>query len=170
MSDICPQIDLLNKNAGATTQDESLVEAEYERIGNRSEDVKEEQEAQLQDEEEDGILSNFSESLTSKQMACVDLSESDLSRDENLDLDGNQVVTHYTDVQKTIFDAHCEHEAANRIETSAITGVGLKELLSLISEKLSARTLVQRKTFDEPFDRKWRPQSHNLEYDRPVEQ
>ncbi|KAH0434497.1 hypothetical protein IEQ34_026810 [Dendrobium chrysotoxum] len=159
MVEVWNKIDLL------ITREEALVEGEEERIMNRLEDLKDEKEAKLK--EEDGILSNFQESIRSKQMACVDLTERDLSSDllqnEGLDLDDNQII-HYSDVQKAMFNAHCEQEVANRIETSAITGIGLKELLSLIGEKLSAQTLVEKKSF-EPFNRKWRP-SHNLEFDR----
>ncbi|PKU76207.1 GTP-binding protein [Dendrobium catenatum] len=161
MVEVWNKIDLL------ITRDEALVEGEEERITNRLEGLKE---AKLK--EEDGILSNFQESIRSKQMAVVDLTERDLSSDllqnEGLDLDDNQR-THYSDVQRlAMFNAHCEQEVANRIETSAITGIGLKELLSLISEKLSAQTLVEKKSY-EPFNRKWRP-SHNLEFDRAAEQ
>ncbi|KAL0905290.1 hypothetical protein M5K25_023699 [Dendrobium thyrsiflorum] len=162
MVEVWNKIDLL------ITRDEALVEGEEERIMNLLEDLKEEKEAKLK--EEDGILSNFQESTRSKQMACVDLTERDLSSDllqnEGLDLDDNQI-THYSDVQRAMLKAHCEQEVANRIETSAITGIGLKELLSLISEKLSAQTLVEKKSY-EPFNRKWRP-SYNLEFDRAAE-
>ncbi|XP_020576917.1 GTP-binding protein At3g49725, chloroplastic [Phalaenopsis equestris] len=167
MIEVWNKIDLLNKNLG-TTQDEARGEAEEERNGDRSEDLKEENEAQLK---EDGILPKFSEGMRSNQMACSDLDESnlsfDLSPDDDLDVVDGQI-SRYTDVQKMKFNAHCEQEVASRIETSAITGVGLKELLSLISEKLSAQKLIEKKSY-EPFNRKWRP-SHNLEFNRAVEQ
>lgn len=39
------------------------------------------------------------------------------------------------------------------VKTSAVTGVGLQELLELIDAKLSTHSVVQRSS----FDRKWRP-------------
>ncbi|KAK8939094.1 GTP-binding protein [Platanthera zijinensis] len=53
-------------------------------------------------------------------------------------------------------------EAASRVETSAITGIGLKELLSLVSQKLAAQKPVEKTSVEvDPFDRKWR-QPHEI--------
>lgn len=42
------------------------------------------------------------------------------------------------------------------VRTSAVTGIGLQELLSLIDEKLNEQKPVVQRSF-RPFDRKWRP-------------
>lgn len=57
------------------------------------------------------------------------------------------------DLKMTAEVVPCQSEDVQRVETSAIMGVGLQELLSLIDEKLSTqRSLVKRS-----FDCKWRP-------------
>ncbi|KAG0484858.1 hypothetical protein HPP92_008937 [Vanilla planifolia] len=58
-------------------------------------------------------------------------------------------------------------EARHRVETSAIAGTGLKELLYLIDKKLNAQRHMVGKSF-EPLNCKWRP--HSMETDRAAEQ
>lgn len=49
-----------------------------------------------------------------------------------------------------------ESKEIQRVETSAVMGIGLQELLSLIDEKLAAQKPVLQKNLG-AFDRKWRP-------------
>ncbi|KAI3957088.1 hypothetical protein MKX01_004379 [Papaver californicum] len=53
-------------------------------------------------------------------------------------------------------DSHLELQNVQRLETSAVTGGGLQELLSAIDNKLDTRGVVEKRN-DDCFDRKWRP-------------
>ena len=63
---------------------------------------------------------------------------------------------------KPISDSHPESKNIPDVKTSAVTGVGLQELLQLIDEKLMQNDKVQqsqRVMERSEFDRKWRPTS-----------
>lgn len=53
------------------------------------------------------------------------------------------------------------------VKTSAVTGVGLQELLALIDRKLTEQQNVVQRSYG-PFDRKWRPSS--LDGEKAAEQ
>ncbi|KAH7689781.1 GTPase HflX protein [Dioscorea alata] len=61
-----------------------------------------------------------------------------------------------------------ESKEIQRVETSAVMGIGLQELLSLIDEKLTAQKPVLQKNLG-AFDRKWRP-SHVYDDEKVAEQ
>ncbi|KAK9284974.1 hypothetical protein L1049_024156 [Liquidambar formosana] len=50
-------------------------------------------------------------------------------------------------------DSHSQAQHVPHVKTSAVTGVGLQELLVLIDEKLKTQKVLERGS----FDRKWRP-------------
>ncbi|XP_015690048.2 GTP-binding protein At3g49725, chloroplastic [Oryza brachyantha] len=54
------------------------------------------------------------------------------------------------------------------VKTSAVTGTGLQELLSLIDEKLTKRQTIVERNYG-PFDRKWRP-SCSMDGEKAAEQ
>jgi len=49
-------------------------------------------------------------------------------------------------------------ESTCHVKTSAVTGIGLQELLQLIDRKLNEKQTVVHRSYG-PFDRKWRPSS-----------
>jgi hypothetical protein len=49
-------------------------------------------------------------------------------------------------------------ESTCHMKTSAVTGIGLQELLQLIDKKLNEQQTVVQRSYG-PFDRKWRPSS-----------
>ncbi|KAI3864449.1 hypothetical protein MKW92_043737 [Papaver armeniacum] len=51
---------------------------------------------------------------------------------------------------------HLELQNVQRLETSAVTGVGLQELLNAIDSKLDTQVVVESRN-DDCFNRKWRP-------------
>ncbi|KAL0343458.1 UNVERIFIED_CONTAM: GTP-binding protein, chloroplastic [Sesamum angustifolium] len=53
----------------------------------------------------------------------------------------------------TVKSSQSQSESNGHVKTSAVTGVGLQELLELIDEKLGPSQVVERSI----FDRKWRP-------------
>ncbi|KAI3880140.1 hypothetical protein MKW92_018421 [Papaver armeniacum] len=53
-------------------------------------------------------------------------------------------------------DSHLELLNVQRLETSAVTGVGLQELLNAIDNKLDTQGVVESRN-DDCFNRKWRP-------------
>ncbi|KAI3958846.1 hypothetical protein MKX01_023522 [Papaver californicum] len=53
-------------------------------------------------------------------------------------------------------DSHLDLQNVQRLETSAVTGVGLQELLSAIDNKLDTLGGVEKRN-DDCFNRKWRP-------------
>ncbi|KAI3903454.1 hypothetical protein MKW98_032108 [Papaver atlanticum] len=53
-------------------------------------------------------------------------------------------------------DSHLELLNVQRLETSAVTGVGLQELLNAIDNKLDTQGVVESRN-DDFFNRKWRP-------------
>lgn len=54
------------------------------------------------------------------------------------------------------------------VKTSAVTGVGLQELLALIDRKLTEQQNVVQRSYG-PFDRKWRPSS-SMDGEKAAEQ
>lgn len=77
-------------------------------------------------------------------------SESVLSLEESIDDHHGEL----EDMKVTVEDAPPQHQDVQRVETSAITGVGLQELLNLIDVKLNSPKPLQQQG---SFDRKWRP-------------
>lgn len=67
-------------------------------------------------------------------------------------------------------DTKESHEtwASNRVKTSAVTAVGLQELLYLLDKKLNLDKLSEQNTFG-PYDRKWRP-SYSADVEEATEQ
>lgn len=67
-------------------------------------------------------------------------------------------------------DTKESHEtwAINRVKTSAVTGVGLQELLHLLDKKLNSDKPSEQNTFG-PYDRKWRP-SYSADVEKATEQ
>ena len=66
------------------------------------------------------------------------------------------------------FRASGESKEIQRVETSAVMGIGLHELLSIIDEKLATQKPVHQKNLG-AFDRKWRP-SHISDDEKVAEQ
>ncbi|KAK8970360.1 GTP-binding protein [Platanthera guangdongensis] len=127
-------IEVWNKIDLLNKHGETMLEGEEQRNGELTEDADEKHE--LEEAGEDGVPSKIQVSMCSEQTVYVDLRNS---------------------IQISAFP-----EAASRVETSAITGIGLKELLSLVSEKLAAQKLVDKTSVEvDPFDRKWR-QPHEI--------
>ncbi|KAG6507654.1 hypothetical protein ZIOFF_033005 [Zingiber officinale] len=67
-------------------------------------------------------------------------------------------------------DTKESHEtwATNRVKISAVTGVGLQELLYLLDKKLNSDKSSEQNTFG-PYDRKWRP-SYSADVEKATEQ
>lgn len=67
-------------------------------------------------------------------------------------------------------DTKESHEtwATNHVKTSAVTGVGLQELLYLLDKKLNSDKTSEQNTFG-PYDRKWRP-SYSADVEEATEQ
>lgn len=122
------QIDLLEKESET---DESLDQGEDDENGSFS-------------DTEDHVAGN---ELQSGDAVGEDDVAANLSRGETVD--GPQEKS-TEDVKMTV---PCQAQDVQRVETSAIMGVGLQELLSLIDEKLSTQRSLEKRS----FDHKWRP-------------
>ncbi|XP_077216108.1 GTP-binding protein, HflX isoform X2 [Tasmannia lanceolata] len=131
MIEVWNKVDLLEKKTGA---DELLDEGEVDEGGSFSE------------AEDNVVASELSprEDDDDEDVAC------ESSPGETID--GRQRRSS-VDLKSIDDDAHCEPQDIQHLETSAVMGVGLQELLSIIDEKLN----VQKSTEKGIPDRKWRP-------------
>lgn len=125
------QIDLLEKKSET---DESLDQGEDDENGSFS-------------KTEDHVAGN---ELQSGDAVGEDDVAANLSRGETVD--GPQEES-TEDVKMTVEVVPCQAQDVQHVETSAIMGVGLQELLSLIDEKLSTQRSLEKRS----FDHKWRP-------------
>ncbi|KAM0949936.1 putative GTP-binding protein, middle [Dioscorea sansibarensis] len=176
------EIDLLKGHAGA---DEILDGGEYP--SEVDEDISLD-EGELVDE--DGLHSGLSSSEpiddneTASEVSCdepVDEDEmvSELSSLEpKVEDTASEQEVHETAVFPQVesskawemidFRASGESKEIQRVETSAVMGIGLHELLSIIDEKLATQKPVHQKNLG-AFDRKWRP-SHISDDEKVAEQ
>ncbi|XP_043709733.1 GTP-binding protein At3g49725, chloroplastic isoform X2 [Telopea speciosissima] len=147
MIEVWNKVDLLEKETGA---DESLGEVEDDEVSSFS-------------AEEDDVAS---EMLSPNEPIDEDDGASELSSAESPQAlgdeqgDGLEILETQDELQgespeawKTMSNPGSESQGLQRVETSAITRVGLQELLYLIDEKLKIQKTVTRKI----VDRKWRP-------------
>ncbi|PKA54784.1 GTP-binding protein [Apostasia shenzhenica] len=172
MIEVWNKIDLLNKNDETDAQGEILVECREENADKEeSEALKEEEYTQMQEAREEEALPEAHNISASNQSSGLHLnedascSESSLMH-EGLESDESLQIKCYSKLEPK-FSARIEYEAAKSVETSAITGTGLRELLSLIDEKLNDGKTALKRSY-EPFDRKWRP-SYNIETSKAAE-
>ncbi|OVA07270.1 GTP binding domain [Macleaya cordata] len=169
MIEVWNKVDLLRENAGC---DEFVDEGEGEDEDDDADAEEEEfdEEAELSSKEslkEDAMASGLS---AGENLEPVDDQEDDFSEGwETVDEDAQQDNVSkglnsmdYQQVESTESskiinpDSHFQREDVQRVETSAVMGVGLQELLHIIDEKLSSKKVVERRSVD-CFDRKWRP-------------
>ncbi|KAG6504236.1 hypothetical protein ZIOFF_036567 [Zingiber officinale] len=183
MIEVWNKIDLLENNGEAEDFHE-----EEESTGEDTEKWQEE------DMDSDGLSGEL---IDAEDDECDDHQTSELSQEETMDgaddmdssgdTDFNDVPSELPseeslknfDVQK---DDDClvewnnkkdtkeSHEtwATNRVKISAVTGVGLQELLYLLDKKLNSDKPSEQNTFG-PYDRKWRP-SYSADVEKATEQ
>ena len=175
MTNFVCQIDLLESNGGA---DECFGEEEI--IGEDEEEYPEDDmtcdpsSGKLVDEDDDAMASEFSqeESLdnaddVASEFSCGEHMDdnddyddgdiaSDVSTEEVMENFDNKDVDSLVECDVKDSGDHHESKTINCVKTSAITGVGLQELLNLIDQKLNKEESDEKRTFF-PCDRKWRP-------------
>ncbi|KAI3451890.1 hypothetical protein Pfo_008555 [Paulownia fortunei] len=104
---------------------------------------------------EDGVYHEQAD-YSDDWLSCED------EQDPWVDYDGHSVGCETVNGQQNEFSgdwwaaakgSQSQSESTGHVKTSAVTGVGLQELLELIDEKLGACQVVERSI----FDRKWRP-------------
>ncbi|KAJ6813614.1 uncharacterized protein M6B38_142330 [Iris pallida] len=165
MIEVWNKIDLLDKNIGddeTLNQDEYLSEVEEEENldedecqleGEGEENLEEDEcltggEARESEGEGDGSFSG--DKLTQGKIM------SELSSEEDMESIEDQHPYSHKQQEMTGMTGPCEVKSAEHLETSAVTGVGLQELLTLIDEKLSTQSSIVTRSLG-PLDRKWRP-------------
>ncbi|CAD5192009.1 unnamed protein product [Musa acuminata subsp. malaccensis] len=175
MIEVWNKIDLLESNGGA---DECFGEEEI--IGEDEEEYPEDDmtcdpsSGKPVDEDDDAMASEFSqeESLdnaddVASEFSCGEHMDdnddyddgdiaSDVSTEEVMENFDNKDVDSLVECDVKDSGDHHESKTINCVKTSAITGVGLQELLNLIDQKLNKEESDEKRTFF-PCDRKWRP-------------
>ncbi|CAL9780153.1 unnamed protein product [Musa acuminata subsp. burmannicoides] len=187
MIEVWNKIDLLESNGGA---DECFGEEEI--IGEDEEEYPEDDmtcdpsSGKPVDEDDDAMASEFSqeESLdnaddVASEFSCGEHMDdnddyddgdiaSDVSTEEVMENFDNKDVDSLVECDVKDSGDHHESKTINCVKTSAITGVGLQELLNLIDQKLNKEESDEKRTFF-PCDRKWRP-SDTADNEKAAEQ
>ncbi|KAK1323330.1 GTP-binding protein [Acorus calamus] len=154
MIEVWNKIDLLEKTSGA---DEKVDEITLDQV--EENEIISFEEGGVEVDEKPSELS-YEEPIFEDGMA-VELS----SEDGQSTIDGDQKTKSSEMVNE---EAEQLHQNVQRVKTSAVTGVGLQELLHLIDEKLD-ETKSSDKRILEPFNHKWRP-SYSLDSEKAAEQ
>ncbi|KAK1300310.1 GTP-binding protein [Acorus calamus] len=154
MIEVWNKIDLLEKTSGA---DEKVDEITLDQV--EENEIISFEEGGVEVDEKPSELS-YEEPIFEDGMA-VELS----SEDGQSTIDGDQKTKSSEMVNE---EADQLHQKVQRVKTSAVTGVGLQELLHLIDEKLD-ETKSSDKRILEPFNHKWRP-SYSLDSEKAAEQ
>lgn len=161
------QIDLVDEDAASDgVEDEIfLTEGEEEDDIFSEDDVPSEQSSL--DSLDDGADSEYlSEEKFEDSNNEVSSKESSEMKEMNPDLSLNECFGELR-VPDAIGCPLTQQMPSCHVKTSAVTGVGLQELLALIDRKLTEQQNVVQRSYG-PFDRKWRPSS--LDGEKAAEQ
>ncbi|WOK95588.1 hypothetical protein Cni_G04295 [Canna indica] len=132
----------------------------------------------IDDNDDDAVVSEFSQEENldnadeeASELMCGENMDNDdiasgLSHEEDLENVDNQDVDSLLEWDKK--DSGEQSKNISCVRTSAVTGVGLQELLNHIDEKLNSEKSHEQKTFG-PYDRKWRP-SYAADVEKAAEQ
>ncbi|XP_038990080.1 uncharacterized protein LOC103704272 [Phoenix dactylifera] len=172
MIEVWNKIDLVDKNIGAGEflgQDDCLGEGEEQEDGEFSEaenDMaselpsgepinEDDMVSELSQEENQENVDDMTPELSDEPIDEDDMA-SELSAEEGLqDLD-EQEAESPVDWKMTGPAIRNESKNPNCVQTSAVMGIGLQELLNLIDEKLNTQKPSPQEKIG-PYDRKWRP-------------
>nr|CAD1837321.1 unnamed protein product [Ananas comosus var. bracteatus] len=162
MIEVWNKIDLLEENNGANEfaeEDECLVEGEE---GEEDEETFPEVDDDMATELSSGEVIDGDRD---DDMASMRSSEEDVEDLDDMASELAATEEHMENFDEQVSESESTKQWEVRTEstksgchvrTSAVTGIGLQELLSLIDEKLNEQKPVVQRSFG-PFDRKWRP-------------
>ncbi|OAY63656.1 GTP-binding protein, chloroplastic [Ananas comosus] len=162
MIEVWNKIDLLEENNGANEfaeEDECLVEGEE---GEEDEETFPEVDDDMATELSSGEVIDGNRN---DDMASMRSSEEDVEDLDDMASGLSATEEHMGNFDEQVSESESTKQWEVRTEstksgchvrTSAVTGIGLQELLSLIDEKLNEQKPVVQRSFG-PFDRKWRP-------------
>ncbi|XP_010939343.1 GTP-binding protein At3g49725, chloroplastic [Elaeis guineensis] len=183
MIEVWNKIDLVDKNMGAgefLDQHDCLGEGEEEEDGEFSVEndmASEFSSGKLIDE--DDMVSELSQEENQENVDDMapefsdepigeDDKASELSAEEGLEDLDEQEAESPVEWKMTDPAIHNESHNPNCVQTSAVMGIGLQELLNLIDKKLNTQTPSEQEKFG-PYDRKWRP-SYAADGEKAAEQ
>ncbi|CAA0839700.1 GTP-binding protein - chloroplastic [Striga hermonthica] len=146
MIEVWNKVDILEENSDGINQ-------EFNFSDNEDADVTSDQVTDQPDEEQDTKADELSQDLgdySDGWLSCDDENE-----DSWVDYEGRSIGCNSANGPQDELSVPSDEglESTCHVKTSAVTGVGLQELLEIIDEKLGQCRVVERGV----FDRKWRP-------------